>query len=86
MDALLEATGLSAAVLLQALLPLISEGGPLICSQPNEPLQGPTLTTHTHTHCCPSSSSSSSLTHPPSALRCVAVKPAGGVSQSGGRP
>uniref|UniRef100_A0A671YDD7 Cullin 7 n=1 Tax=Sparus aurata TaxID=8175 RepID=A0A671YDD7_SPAAU len=39
-DALLEATGLSAAVLLQALLPLISEGGPLICSQPNEPLQG----------------------------------------------
>uniref|UniRef100_A0A671YIP4 Cullin 7 n=1 Tax=Sparus aurata TaxID=8175 RepID=A0A671YIP4_SPAAU len=30
-DALLEATGLSAAVLLQALLPLISEGGPLIC-------------------------------------------------------
>lgn len=85
MDALLEATGLSAAVLLQALLPLISEGGPLICSQPNEPLQGPTLTTHTH--CCPSSSSSSSsLTHPPSALRCVAVKPAGGVSQSGGRP
>lgn len=84
MDALLEATGLSAAVLLQALLPLISEGGPLICSQPNEPLQGPTLTTHTP--CCPSSSSSSSLTHLPSALRCVAVKPAGGVSQSGGRP
>uniref|UniRef100_UPI0037E7245D cullin-9 isoform X3 n=1 Tax=Semicossyphus pulcher TaxID=241346 RepID=UPI0037E7245D len=39
-EALLQATGLSATVLLHALLPLISEGGPLICSQPNEPIQG----------------------------------------------
>ncbi|XP_074503316.1 cullin-9 isoform X3 [Sebastes fasciatus] len=39
-DALLQATGLSTAVLLHALLPLISEGGPLTCSQPEEPSQG----------------------------------------------
>ncbi|XP_060896473.1 cullin-9 isoform X5 [Labrus mixtus] len=39
-EALLQATCLSAAVLLHALLPLISEGGPLICSHPNEPSQG----------------------------------------------
>ncbi|XP_026164869.1 cullin-9 isoform X5 [Mastacembelus armatus] len=39
-DALLQATGLSAAIVLQALMPLISEGGPLTCSQPNEPSQG----------------------------------------------
>ncbi|XP_067367208.1 cullin-9 isoform X3 [Channa argus] len=39
-DALLKATSLSTAVLLHALTPLISEGGPLICSHPNEPSQG----------------------------------------------
>ncbi|XP_077960477.1 cullin-9 isoform X1 [Gasterosteus aculeatus] len=39
-EALLKATGLSAAVLLHALQPLISEGGPLSCSQPEEPCQG----------------------------------------------
>ncbi|XP_031694076.1 cullin-9, partial [Anarrhichthys ocellatus] len=39
-EALLQATSLSAAVLLHALLPLISDGGPLTCSLPEEPLQG----------------------------------------------
>ncbi|XP_034407585.1 cullin-9 isoform X2 [Cyclopterus lumpus] len=39
-DALLQATGLSAAVLLHALLPLIAEEGPLTCSQPEEHCQG----------------------------------------------
>ncbi|XP_074531709.1 cullin-9 isoform X2 [Halichoeres trimaculatus] len=39
-DALLQASSLSPAVLLHALLPLISEGGPLVCSQPEEPSQG----------------------------------------------
>ncbi|KAG7233255.1 hypothetical protein INR49_007334 [Caranx melampygus] len=39
-DTLLQATGLSAAVLLHALMPLISEGGPLTCSQPEDPGQG----------------------------------------------
>ncbi|XP_068457956.1 cullin-9 isoform X2 [Clinocottus analis] len=38
--ALLQDSGLSAAVLLHALLPLIAEGGPLTCSQPEEPCQG----------------------------------------------
>lgn len=40
MEALLQVTGLSAAVLLHALLPLISEGGPLTCSHPDDPIQG----------------------------------------------
>ncbi|XP_062256366.1 cullin-9 isoform X1 [Platichthys flesus] len=39
-DALLQATGLSAAMFLHALMPLISEGGPLICSQLDDPCQG----------------------------------------------
>ncbi|XP_023251438.1 cullin-9 isoform X1 [Seriola lalandi dorsalis] len=39
-DSLLQVTGLSAAVLLHALMPLISEGGPLTCSQPDDPSQG----------------------------------------------
>ncbi|KAK2824734.1 hypothetical protein Q5P01_021909 [Channa striata] len=39
-DALLQASGLSAAVLLHALTPLISEGGPLICSHASDPIQG----------------------------------------------
>uniref|UniRef100_A0A8D0A1S4 Cullin 7 n=1 Tax=Sander lucioperca TaxID=283035 RepID=A0A8D0A1S4_SANLU len=39
-DALLQATGLSAAVLLHALLPLITEDGPLTCSCPEDPSQG----------------------------------------------
>uniref|UniRef100_A0A3Q3JFI7 Cullin 7 n=1 Tax=Monopterus albus TaxID=43700 RepID=A0A3Q3JFI7_MONAL len=34
-EALLQVTGLSPAVLLHALMPLITERGPLICSQPN---------------------------------------------------
>ncbi|KAM7385977.1 hypothetical protein PAMP_002009 [Pampus punctatissimus] len=38
--ALLQVSGLTAAVLLHALMPLISEGGPLICSHPEEPSQG----------------------------------------------
>ncbi|XP_069394824.1 cullin-9 isoform X4 [Paralichthys olivaceus] len=38
-DALLQATGLSAAMFLHALMPLISEGGPLICSQLDDPCQ-----------------------------------------------
>lgn len=40
MDALLQATGLSAAFMLHALLPLISEDGPLTCSRQEEPSQG----------------------------------------------
>uniref|UniRef100_A0A3Q0R3E8 Cullin 9 n=1 Tax=Amphilophus citrinellus TaxID=61819 RepID=A0A3Q0R3E8_AMPCI len=39
-EALLQVTGLSAAVLLHALLPLINEGGPLTCSHPDDPIQG----------------------------------------------
>uniref|UniRef100_A0A7N6FDJ9 Cullin 7 n=1 Tax=Anabas testudineus TaxID=64144 RepID=A0A7N6FDJ9_ANATE len=39
-DALLQTTGLSAAVLLHALTPLIREGGLLTCSEPGEPSQG----------------------------------------------
>ncbi|XP_022604310.1 cullin-9 isoform X2 [Seriola dumerili] len=39
-DSLLQVTGLSAAVLLHALMPLINEGGPLTCSQPDDPSQG----------------------------------------------
>ncbi|XP_078098981.1 cullin-9 isoform X2 [Sander vitreus] len=39
-DALLQATSLSAAVLLHALLPLITEDGPLTCSCPEDPSQG----------------------------------------------
>ncbi|XP_055358441.1 cullin-9 isoform X2 [Betta splendens] len=39
-DALLQATGLSAAVLLHALTPLIREGGLLTCSRPTDPSQG----------------------------------------------
>lgn len=45
-DALLRATGLSAAVVLHALTPLISEGGPLTCSQPSDPSQGQTHNPH----------------------------------------
>lgn len=41
-EALLQATGLSAAVLLHALTPLISEGGLLTCSRPSDPSQGQT--------------------------------------------
>uniref|UniRef100_A0A3Q2CP21 Cullin family profile domain-containing protein n=1 Tax=Cyprinodon variegatus TaxID=28743 RepID=A0A3Q2CP21_CYPVA len=37
---LLQESGLSAAVLLHALQPLISEGGPLTCSPPDEPAAG----------------------------------------------
>uniref|UniRef100_A0A4W6FQH6 Cullin 7 n=1 Tax=Lates calcarifer TaxID=8187 RepID=A0A4W6FQH6_LATCA len=39
-DALLQVTGLSAPVLLHALMPLISDRGPLICSQPDDSLDG----------------------------------------------
>ncbi|KAK5882962.1 hypothetical protein CesoFtcFv8_021495 [Champsocephalus esox] len=39
-EALLKQTRLSPPVLLHALKPLISEGGPLTCSRPDEPLQG----------------------------------------------
>ncbi|XP_029376537.1 cullin-9 [Echeneis naucrates] len=39
-EALLQVTGLSAAVLLHALMPLISEGAPLVCSQPDDPRHG----------------------------------------------
>ncbi|XP_037536667.1 cullin-9 [Nematolebias whitei] len=39
-EVLLEETGLSAVVLLHALQPLISEGGPLTCSPPGQPSQG----------------------------------------------
>ncbi|CAJ1057616.1 cullin-9 isoform X3 [Xyrichtys novacula] len=39
-EALLQSTGLSAAILLHALQPLISEGGPLTRSQSDEPSQG----------------------------------------------
>nr|XP_020477945.1 cullin-9 [Monopterus albus] len=39
-EALLQVTGLSPAVLLHALMPLITERGPLICSQPNKPSEG----------------------------------------------
>ncbi|XP_070398905.1 cullin-9 isoform X3 [Nothobranchius furzeri] len=39
-EAVLQETGLSTPVLLHALLPLINEGGPLICSLPEEPSQG----------------------------------------------
>ncbi|XP_039889665.1 cullin-9 isoform X2 [Simochromis diagramma] len=39
-DALLQASGLSATVLLHALLPLIGEGGPLSCSHPDDPARG----------------------------------------------
>lgn len=42
-EALLQKTGLSSVVLLHALQPLISEGGPLTCSSPVEPLQGQML-------------------------------------------
>uniref|UniRef100_A0A1A8L6K6 Cullin 7 n=1 Tax=Nothobranchius pienaari TaxID=704102 RepID=A0A1A8L6K6_9TELE len=39
-EAVLQETGLSTPVLLHALLPLINEGGPLICSLPEEPSRG----------------------------------------------
>ncbi|XP_034537275.1 cullin-9 isoform X2 [Notolabrus celidotus] len=39
-EALLQASGLSPALLIHALMPLIREGGPLTCSQPEEPSQG----------------------------------------------
>ncbi|XP_047190667.1 cullin-9 isoform X3 [Scophthalmus maximus] len=39
-EALLQTTRLSAAVLLHALTPLISDGGPLTCSPPKDPIQG----------------------------------------------
>ncbi|XP_069543738.1 cullin-9 isoform X2 [Brachyistius frenatus] len=39
-EVLLQDTGLSAAVLLHALQPLIREGGPLTCSPPEEPREG----------------------------------------------
>ncbi|XP_059215808.1 cullin-9 isoform X2 [Centropristis striata] len=39
-DVLLEDSGLSVPVLLHALQPLISEGGPLTCSSPEEPRHG----------------------------------------------
>ncbi|KAM4730256.1 cullin-9 isoform 2-T2 [Anableps anableps] len=39
-EALLQESGLSAAVLLHALLPLIAEGGPLTCSPVDEPSRG----------------------------------------------
>lgn len=42
-EVLLEETGLSAVVLLHALQPLISEGGPLTCSPPGQPSQGQML-------------------------------------------
>lgn len=42
-EALLQKTGLSSVVLLHALQPLISEGGPLTCSSPGEPVQGQML-------------------------------------------
>ncbi|XP_041867056.1 cullin-9 isoform X2 [Melanotaenia boesemani] len=39
-ESLLQVTGLSATVLLHALQPLISAGGPLTCSQPDDPIRG----------------------------------------------
>ncbi|XP_020565045.1 cullin-9 isoform X3 [Oryzias latipes] len=39
-ESLLQQTALSPAVLLHALQPLISEGGPLTCSTPDQPCQG----------------------------------------------
>ncbi|XP_058506927.1 cullin-9 isoform X4 [Solea solea] len=39
-ESLLQATALSAVVLLHALTPLISEEGPLTCSRPDDPCQG----------------------------------------------
>lgn len=47
-DALLQASGLSATVLLHALLPLIGEGGPLTCSHPDDPARGQTRLTNAH--------------------------------------
>ncbi|XP_008296533.1 cullin-9 isoform X2 [Stegastes partitus] len=39
-ESLLQVTGLSAAVLLHALQPLVSDGGPLTCSPPDDPSHG----------------------------------------------
>uniref|UniRef100_A0A3P8TKJ7 Cullin family profile domain-containing protein n=1 Tax=Amphiprion percula TaxID=161767 RepID=A0A3P8TKJ7_AMPPE len=39
-ESLLQVTGLSAAVLLHALQPLVNDGGPLTCSPPEDPGQG----------------------------------------------
>lgn len=50
-DALLQASGLSATVLLHALLPLIGEGGPLYCSHPDNPARGQTRLTNAHGVC-----------------------------------
>ena len=41
-EALLKQTRLSPPVLLHALKPLISDGGPLTCSRPDDPPQGET--------------------------------------------
>lgn len=66
MVALLQATGLSDAILLHALQPLISRDGPLSCSRPDELRHGqaPPFRCSSHslhssslTHCCPLSCS-----------------------------
>lgn len=56
-DALLEETGLSAAMLLHALHLLIDKGGPLTCSRPDDPTQGPSLPPQCRLSSSPSSSS-----------------------------
>lgn len=49
-EVLLEETGLSTVVLLHALQPLISKGGPLTCSPPGKPSQGQMLSPLTSSH------------------------------------
>lgn len=49
-EVLLEETGLSTVVLLHALQPLISEGGPLTCSPPGNPSQGQMISPLTFSH------------------------------------
>lgn len=73
-DTLMEETGLSAAMLLHALQLLIDKGGPLTCSRPDDPTQGPSLPPQCRLSLSPSSSSLLPL----SVLRGTEAQSAGG--------
>lgn len=73
-DALLEETGLSAAMLLHALQLLTDKGGPLTCSRPDDPTQGASLPPQRRL----SSSPSWSSLLPLSVLRGTEAQSAGG--------